>query len=573
MLKRKIDKLVSSGKGTELIWLLIISTLALGGALVYALAWNNSQFGWRETLAIFLDPGNFMLGANEGHEWFSLFLALLSIFLFSALLVSTFVNVLENVGVSVREGKRRYNFNHHILILGSGKKLQHIIDSLKNDNRDIVVMSPNPVSSNGKIIYYNGLRDSYEDLCSTHADQADMIYIIGEDKESCHDSRSLQALDMLKDICKSAKHDIYCYLSISEIGTQEVFQYSRQTDTSHLLLVDIINDYEYYAEQLMVGTDFLPIIKTGQDKTCHIIIIGTGKSAQSVAYTAAHICHYPSFTEFGRKTEITFIGTGMKKFKDMLIISRPHLFSMSTWTYDSLEGNKEIHNANNGDILDVTWNFIDARVESIAARTFINSVLENKGNDARIVVCGKNDTEVTEVALHLPHSAYATPSIALFIENSTALIDKARSTKMYGNLVVFGPAAANDDALFQKRSLLGQRVNYIYDKAFSDSPSETAEQAWYKIPEAHKCSSIYCANAMPLRRLCYDLSMSDRRQLYEVEHRRWLISELIMGYAPGAITDKEKFIHADIVAFDALPPAEQEKDKTIIDNIDKICRQ
>lgn len=110
MLKRRIDKLVSSGKGTQLIWLLIISALALGGALVYALAWNNSQFGWRETLAIFLDPGNFMLGAKEGHEWFSLFLALLSIFLFSALLVSTFVNVLENVGVSVREGKRTNNY-------------------------------------------------------------------------------------------------------------------------------------------------------------------------------------------------------------------------------------------------------------------------------------------------------------------------------------------------------------------------------------------------------------------------------------------------------------------------------
>lgn len=45
-----------------------------------------------------------------------------------------------------------------------------------------------------------------------------------------------------------------------------------------------------------------------------------------------------------------------------------------------------------------------------------------------------------------------------------------------------------------------------------------------------------------------------------------------MGFAPGPITDKEKFIHADIVAFDALPLAEQEKDKIIIDNIDEICR-
>lgn len=121
MLKRNFDRLVASGKGTQLIWLLVISAIALGGALVYALIQGNSNFGWRETLAIFLDPGNFMLGARSGHVWFGLFMALLSIFLFSALLVSTFINVLENIGASVREGKRRYKFSHHILILGSGK--------------------------------------------------------------------------------------------------------------------------------------------------------------------------------------------------------------------------------------------------------------------------------------------------------------------------------------------------------------------------------------------------------------------------------------------------------------------
>lgn len=95
MLKRKFDKLVASGKGTQLIWLMVISAIALGGALIYALVRGNAAFGWRETLAIFLDPGNFMLGASSGHEWFGLFMALLSIFLFSALLVSTFINVLE----------------------------------------------------------------------------------------------------------------------------------------------------------------------------------------------------------------------------------------------------------------------------------------------------------------------------------------------------------------------------------------------------------------------------------------------------------------------------------------------
>ena len=30
MLKRKFDKLVASGKGTQLIWLMVISAIALG---------------------------------------------------------------------------------------------------------------------------------------------------------------------------------------------------------------------------------------------------------------------------------------------------------------------------------------------------------------------------------------------------------------------------------------------------------------------------------------------------------------------------------------------------------------
>lgn len=572
MLKRKFDKLVSSGKGTQLVWLLVISAVALSGALVYALLKGNSYFGWKETLAIFLDPGNFMLGAEAGHEWFGLFMALLSIFLFSALLVSTFVNVIENIGTFAREGKRRYNFRHHILILGSGKKLQYIIDSLKDDKRDIVVMSPQPVLAKGKVVYYNGLRDSYEDLYSSKAFEADLIYIIGEDDEPGKDAKSLQSLELLKNICKSATHNIYCYLSISEITTQEVFQYSKHNNTSRLLLVDVINDYEYYAEQLMVGTTFLPVIKSGEDKACHIIIVGTEKAAQSVAYTIAHICHYPSYTEFHRKTEITFVGAGMRVFCDMLVASRPSLFSMSEWTYTTSGGNTENHEASHGDIIDLKWNFVEAAVESHEARLFIENVLADKHNNVRFVVCGHNDTEVSSRVLHLPRNAYDTPEIAAFLEDSVALIDKARETKMYGNLVVFGPASVNDDALFLRRSLRGQRVNYIYDQACSFSPSKTIEEAWYKIPEAHKYSSIYCANAMPLRCLCYDMTSSDRRPIYEVEHRRWMTSELIMGYAPGSATDKSKFIHADIVAFDELTPEEQEKDKILVDNIDEICR-
>ena len=97
----------------------------------------------------------------------------------------------------------------------------------------------------------------------------------------------------------------------------------------------------------------------------------------------------------------------------------------------------------------------------------------------------------------------------------------------------------------------------------------TAEQAWYSICEADKYSSIFCANAMPLRRACFDME-GDRRPIYEAEHRRWMMSELIMGFAPGAKTDKKRFIHADIVPFDDLTKEEQDKDQILIDAMDYI---
>ena len=49
-----------------------------------------------------------------------------------------------------------------------------------------------------------------------------------------------------------------------------------------------------------------------------------------------------------------------------------------------------------------------------------------------------------------------------------------------------------------------------------------------------------------------------------------MMSELIMGFAPGAKTDKKRFIHADIVPFDDLTKEEQDKDQILIDAMDYI---
>ena len=94
----------------------------------------------------------------------------------------------------------------------------------------------------------------------------------------------------------------------------------------------------------------------------------------------------------------------------------------------------------------------------------------------------------------------------------------------------------------------------------------------------------------------FDVDKRQGKSIYEVEHRRWMVSALILGYsavdketrsnwktrrlaeADNGPADKEfkelkrSFIHMDITPYDALIPSEMFKDKVIIDRMNYILR-
>lgn len=568
MLKRKIDIVLSEGHGRQLLWLFAITLVCIIIAVFIATVIFHDTLEWQYVVGLFLDPGVYGSFPDKGHDVFRITIALLSVFLFSALLVSVFTNVFENISASVREGKRRYTLRNHILILGGGHHLSGILNQYKDSRKTIVVLSETKPMLDSNVIYYNGRRDSIKELKDACVDQADTIYIIGEDNETSHDAINLQCMDIIKDLTINSDKDIHCYITINEQETSEVFQYLKQNETGHLLLVDVINDYEFAAEQLLVNTDFLPIIKQGEDKLSHIIILGTGRVAQAVAYTAAHISHYPT----NKKTRITFIGEDMRKWMDDLVMARPGLFELCYDTYVSHNGSSEVHcpDATFGDYIDVEWEFIDTYESSELSRKYLSDALSDQQECVTLYVCHEDVAKATSSVLHLPRMVYEKAyNIALYMNSSTDLIDRANLTGMYGHITLFGMNSNDRTSSLTMRSLYGKRVNYIYDKAYCNPPSADEEEAWYKIPEAHKYSSIYCANAMFLRRKCFDMN-GDRLPIYEAEHRRWMMSELLMGFKTGKETDKKKFIHADIIPFKNLSAGEQNKDKILIDAMDYI---
>lgn len=567
-IKRKIDTLLAKSNGMQLVWLLGVSAICLLVAFFIAyIVFDDGKLVWQNVVAVFLDPGCF--GGPGDHDIFRLVIALLSVFLFSALLVSVFTNLFDNIRDAAQSGERRYKLSGHVLILGAGKRLAGILAALNNSGKTAVVMSKEKPDVELPFIFYKGQRDCYNDLMTLCADKADMIYIIGEDEETEHDDKSLVAWNYLTQICANATKNILCFLTLDSFNATEVFQYSKIKPKSNLLLVDTVNEYEYMAEQLLINekTSFLPIIKSGSDEQANIVIIGTGPMAQAIAYTVAHLCHYPNFTEKGIKTRITFIGSDMRNWKRHLEASRPTLFKMSKYRFLSSGGTNNEYLPEGDDFLDVEWQFIEGEANADVARKYMEEVA---GETTRIIICEKSSSQAQATALHLPKLVYETCKIAVYMPQNSSILDRANETGIYGSIIQFGQIdEAENDPLFQLRSQRGKRVNFIYHKKYADMPCGSADEAWHKISEADKYSSIYCGNAMVLRNLCYDFS-GDKTPIYEAEHRRWLMSELLMGFEPGEKTDKKRFIHADIVPYDKLTETEQIKDADLIDQIDYI---
>lgn len=560
MNNRKFDRIFSGSASLQIFATLVLTALFVGVAYVF--------LDGKHVLPSFLGSFDY----EEEYWWIQTILAILGFFLFSILLSSIVTAWITNLSDNIRNGRRRYNFSNHVIIFGGGDQLSGILGSL-GEERDIIVVSDSrPVVKQDNFVFYRGERDDRSIVEETLPARASVIYIIGEDNEPGHDSRSLKCLELLKEVTKDTDGaPIYCFIIFNDEETTEVFQYLKGDAgrlSSRLYLVDTINEYEYRSEQFLLGADFIPVIRKDSPKKAHFILCGTGKVTQAMAYTLCHACHYPNLDGKVRKTCITIVAPDAFEMRDMLLLARPHLFEESVYESIFVDGRSIVHRPQR-DILDIEWRFVagtmaDASVCALMNEWACDGCLEN-----RIVVCNMKSSEAIRSTLHLPVFVYGKIPVAVYLEDSAELIRNANRTAMYGgNISIFGPASDSlSDPLLRHRSECGQRVNYIYALAYSDESKRPGSpmDAWYSICEADKLSSIYCAIGLTLREKTFDME-KDIEEVYEAEHRRWMMSEFLMGFRYGPKRDKVLFTHNDLVPFKDLPVEEQDKDKILIDN-------
>ncbi len=603
MFRRKIDRILSEGEGKQLAWL---AGLALALFLLLVLAGSFWALGWTEILNLYLDPGSYPLEAKQGSQTslniFSLLIAFGGILVLNALTVSAFSNVFDNISEKYRKGERRYKLKGHILILGGGHQLLDMLKSLRTaaefDGRDIVVMTSSDVETLRdeietalddkkfckRLIWYRGERDNEDDLRSACVAAASRIYLIGEDDEEAHDSVSVAATGLLRDLCAGDGAAIPCFVTLEMHSSLDVFNYLPGEKDSRLQ-VEIVNASDYLAEQLLVDTDFIPVPDDGQ--SLHIVIAGFTRTARSIASVAAQICHFPK----GGKTVISFVDEGMQEKMDNYVANHQSLFDLSHYTYVSPVGRTGYVPKNGyGDFLDVEWEFIDSHLSSELVRGHLEKWAADPKQKLALVLCYEDAAAGISSALHLPKALYkGGVPIAVYQKDHPEVLNAALASGQFGALTSFGEAAEDSDALFLRRSLHGKRVNYLYDLKYGGG-SSTPDEAWARLPFAHKLSSIASAASIPLKLRAFGIeptresvdALSDATlaSLSEVEHRRWMLSVLLMGYSAAPAKERKdrsrfkelkskEFIHLDIAPYREIAE-EADKDTIIVKNIPYI---
>ena len=556
MLKQKFDKMLTHGMGSQLLLLLFAVVLFFVFFLLISLmfGWN---YGWQDIIAMFLDPGGF--GGHGEHDGFRLIVTLVGILLFSTLLISVVNNIFDNISDSAKTGMIRYRVKNHILILGADSHLMSMLEvlSLYPEKQEIVIMTQDDVESLSakikarfadrkffnRLIFYRGAWDTLDELTTARPQFAKTIYVIGEQGDNEHDSMNMRCCTLLKTLCAQSKFDIPCFVMMENGSTIDMYMKEPKSLSTDKLKIDIVNTREYAAEQVLAWTNFLPVIKADDPHYSHFVILGTGSMAKAVAFTVAHNSHYPRLNGAIRPTLISIVSKDVREWMENLAASRPELFERSRYTFIAADGSVDTHHPEN-DLLDVEWEFIEQRDASPSARMLLEQWASDREHQyLRIAVCHESQAERIASLLHLPQSIFDMEHpcpVCIYLEQGGETVFRAMETGNYGIIKPFGPAMGrHSDPLFSDRSKRGYLVNAFYLVGGDAFKGFDYYNAWYESKESDKFASTYCANALNLRWVNFD-PLGDREPLYEAEHRRWMMSKLLMGLEHEGITSYDR---------------------------------
>ena len=365
----------------------------------------------------------------------------------------------------------------------------------------------------------------------------------------------------------------------------------------------------------------------------HLVFVGTTNFAVAFAMEAAHLLHFPNFEHDNRKrTRITFIEKNADEEMRLFKTRNRHFFDIQEETYHDMSEKDSLYNENDmfkqyddrHNFLDVEFEFIKGDVYSDNIQELLRKWACDENQCMSVFLAQFDQRKNFIMAMNMPDELYDR-NIPIFIrqdraDNFVTNLRDADSTKQvyshmkygevehverkgrYANIYPFGMddmAYCTDERAFKQAKL----INYLYsninnyhfpDLLVLDSMSKQtifkeADKVWRGLSVAVKWSNLYCAYSLRCKldslramrglkidddsRDQYPLSQEEIKEIAAVEHNRWNVEKLLMGYRKAKPEEdrydhtgfskddvngnKKLFIHHDIRPFNKLGDVKQ----------------
>ena len=375
--------------------------------------------------------------------------------------------------------------------------------------------------------------------------------------------------------------------------------------------------------------DYIPITDRESNKYVHLIVLGMSKMGQAMALQAAHIAHFPNYRK--RKTKITFIdrngkvemGEFKQKCGELFKVSRSTYIDADAWAeaeerrIDSeapVEKERYItttglvdeykHLVEEGDtdkdFIDIEWQFIKGDDHNPIVQELLKQYAKDDDAMITVAIC-LNLTHISlRSAMYLPKEYYEKDIPILVQQRKTSTIastlngkgfDKEKQKKLlYKNITPFGMVYDCYDLHIVSSVETCKRISSVYDYYFKNGTTPTyikpeeADEVWKSKIITKRWSNIFAAASIPTKLRCIgskwsinnncfleNLTNDQIELLAEIEHNRWNVEELLLGYRPVKKEEdndnlanrskkqeyKEKFIHYDIRPYNGLKEDEK----------------
>ena len=333
-------------------------------------------------------------------------------------------------------------------------------------------------------------------------------------------------------------------------------------------------------------------IDANSNKTVHLVIAGFSDLGENLALHASLIAHFPNYVrDQALRTRITIVDKDLTARKDAFIQRYANLFEHSYYRCIDLKQrsltqyHEPIYHASRENFVDVEWEFVDGDFYDPSLQRKLQLWADDKEQLLTLALCEANCNSNFDRAFALPKSLYQNGVTVLVATERSAMLEKVHETEGYHNLYPIGM----DDCGYDVRLPLLQmakRLNYFYTCSYgqegtpTDMPTEKVEAAWRNLQTfSIRYSNIYnvMTVATKMRSLGHEekdwdkffaLTQEEIETLSAVEHNRWSVERLILGFRPPTDTEREE-IRENIEAFIMAKKTGKEKPEQDLKNVYK----